>query len=164
MPEPARSGLVTAANPFQAELHLHAKPSRLLLGFIASSHLLAGVAVWAMPLAAGWQAGLLLAVLVSVLYYGGLHSGYLPQRSVQLAIWREFGGWELQTHSGESLPAQLCGSSFSSYYLSVLNFKTRQGRRFTLVLLPDNLDAASGQHLRRRLWLDRAASVPQQIQ
>lgn len=146
----------TTVNAFTAELVIKPVPSRWLLIFILVVHLVAGGVLLLMPLAL-WVKGMLVAVVSgSLLYNGLLHSAGLAKRWAAVVYWRETGGWELTTATGEHVPVIFCHSSFSSVFVDVLNFKTRKalgGRRFTVILLPDNSDKAQRRCLRMRLML-----------
>lgn len=160
------TGADSTENAFVAELVLKPVPSRLLLIFIVFTHLLVSVVLFSvlfsLPDTAFWLMGLLLiAVSGSLLYNLLLQGGRLPDRWAETIYWRESGGWELITATGEHLPVIFCGSSFSSVFIDVLNFKTRRAlgnRRFTVILLPDNSDASQRRYLRMRLLLVRAAA------
>jgi len=144
-------------NSFTAELVIKPVPSRWLLSFIVLVYLLAlgvlfllsGLPVWLMI-------PLVFLVLGSLVYSLLLHSGRLANRWVDTLYWRETGGWELVTGTGEHLPVIFCESSFSSVFVDVLNVRTRAalgGQRFTVILLGDNSDQELRRCLRVRLGL-----------
>ncbi|PIE01795.1 MAG: hypothetical protein CSA79_00320 [Thiothrix nivea] len=148
---------MSVANPFTVELVLKPLPSRWLLGFVAVIHFGTLVVLWFLPGLSLWVALLLsVAIVGSLLFHLLLHSGCLPKRWVATLYWRQSGGWELTTASGEHLPVIFSDSSFSSVLVDVLNFTTRPAlgrRRFTVILLPDNSDARQRRYLRMRLHI-----------
>ncbi len=154
--------IAATGNPFTTELVFKPVPSRYLLAFIFLLHIPVSVVLFALPGLPLWIAGLLLLLVFGSLVYNLLlHSGCLPDKTVKTLYWRECGGWELTTATGEHLPVIFCDSSFSSVFIDVLNFKTRHAlgkRRFTVILLPDNSDAAQRRYLRMRLSLLRAVN------
>lgn len=150
---------MSSLNAFTAELVVKPVPSPLLLVFVVLVHLSALLVLFSLSALAFWMTGILVAVVSGSLIYNLLlHSARLPGRWAETVYWRETGGWELTTATGEHLPVIFCGSSFSSVFMDVLNFKTRKalgGRRFTVILLPDNSDQSQRRCLRMRLSLIR---------
>lgn len=146
-------------NSFTAELVIKPVPSRFLLGFVLFIHLLALGVLPALPGLVFWVMLILLAAVSGSLIYNLLlYNARLPEKWVETVYWRETGGWELTTATGEHLPVIFCGSSFSSVFIDVLNFRTRRalgGRRFSVILLPDNSDHSQRRCLRMRLSLIR---------
>ena len=111
--------------------------------------MLPGIALWVQGLV-----GLLItASLSNTLYF---YLGFHPEKQVATLYWREFGGWEITTRGGKHLPVILSDTSYSSLYLSVLNYKARKalgGQRYTVILLPDNCNAITRRYLRMRMKL-----------
>lgn len=94
-----------------------------------------------------------LLIVTSAAYYWAKYNGYWPSRSVQALKWREFGGWELYSADGKRHVMQLLDNSYTSAFVTILNFKTLQGRRFSVILTPDLLPIKQARHLKRRLLL-----------
>ncbi|MEZ5535777.1 MAG: protein YgfX [Thiolinea sp.] len=155
--------MIRGDNPFTAELVFKPVPSRLLLVFILLIHVLTLILMAVLPGLPWWAKGLLIvAILASLVFQWILHSDRLAKRRVETLYWRESGGWELSTAAGEHLPVIFCGSSFSSVFVDVLNFRTRPAlgrRRFTVILLPDNSDPVQRRYLRMRLGLWRETEL-----
>lgn len=92
---------VSTVNPFVAEWVIKPLPSRLLLGFVALTHLLALCVLLLLPGLVFWVVVVLAAaVLGSLVYQWLLHSARLPARWVEFLYWRESGGWEVTTAAG----------------------------------------------------------------
>ena len=155
--------MIRGDNPFTAELVFKPVPSRLLPAFILLTHSLTIMLLAVLPGRLWWVKGLLIAaILASLIFQFLLLSGRLAKRRVETLYWRESGGWELTTAAGEHVPVIFCGSSFSSVFVDVLNFRTRPAlgrRRFTVILLPDNSDPVQRRYLRMRLGLWRETEV-----
>lgn len=74
------------------------------------------------------------------------------KRAVINLVWKECGEWLLETSKGETVAAKLLGSSFVSPCLIVLNFKARQGgRKWPVVIMPDNVDSTTFRRLSAKL-------------
>ena len=128
------------------DLAVEIRPSRLLGGFILSSHAAAVVPVAALGQRHGAFLLLLVAVLLSALAAWRRHmSG-----TVRLVLEGE-GGCLLLPNDGTARPARLLGHSRVWPHLMVLNLRLDEGGRRCLVLLPDNCDAEQRRRLRVRL-------------
>lgn len=89
-------------------------------------------------------AGFVLAVREHVLHLGaGIASAQL----------RSDGSWSLQCGDGVRAQAHLEGESVVLSWITILNFRTTDGRRRSLLLLPDNIDGNAFRRLRVRLRL-----------
>lgn len=144
------SPALSSAHTFEAELALQLKPSRLLLAFMLSIHSLVIASVGLMPLAWFWKLILIIAILL-VGFYEWRGQPSLGSQAFKRLIWREAGGWELETAQGKLQAAKLT-QHFSTRALTLLHLQA-QGKTWVVILLPDNLDTVSGQLLRRRLRL-----------
>ena len=141
-------------NPFVAELVLTPGPSNLLTTLVLLLHLSAfsiPLMLDALPLWLRWS--LLLAIPASLVWNLLRCRQRLPHQQVHQLYWREFGGWEMVRGDGRRFPVRLCGSSFSTLNISILNFRTRSGRPYCCWVLPDNVPLQQRQHLRRRMKL-----------
>jgi hypothetical protein len=135
---------------FTAPIRLRPKGSALLATGIAFSHTGALVIVallpwpaWARLSAAMLLSGSLLWSLVwHVLHRGG---------AVSEALLRGDGSWTVRAGHAEPVSATLANDSVVSPYLTVLVFKLADGRRRSLLLLPDNVEPETFQRLRVRL-------------
>ena len=133
-------------------LLLRPRPSRLLLAYLALSHLLGALVVVALPLS--WPQRLGLGALVGISVCWGALTHVWPRApwAVREALWGE-DGWELLLGTGTRVQARLAPSSFVGTRLLVLNFRGPPWRRPSLVLLSDGLDADTLRRLRARLRL-----------
>lgn len=140
----------SSAQHFEAELVLDLKPSNLLLGFMLVTHSLVIVSVCLMPLAWFWKLALIL--LIGLLGVYEWHSQpSLGSKTFKGLIWRETGGWEVETAQGQWQAAKLT-QHFSTLFITILHLQI-QGKTWVVILLPDNLSVHNGQLLRRRLKL-----------
>lgn len=140
----------SSAQPFEAELVLDLKPSNLLLSFMLVTHSLVIFSVCLMPLAWFWKLPLIL--LIGLLGFYEWHSQpSLDSKAFKSLIWRETGGWEVETAQGQWQAAKLI-QHFSTLLITILHLQV-QGKIWVVILLPDNLATNQGQLLRRRLKL-----------
>ena len=140
----------SSAQPFEAELVLDLKPSNLLLSFILVTHSLLLAIVCLMPLAWFWKLALILLIgLLGVYEWRSQPS--LGSKTFKSLIWRETGGWEVETAQGQWYAAKLA-QHFSILFITILHLQI-QGKTWVVILLPDNLATNQGQLLRRRLKL-----------
>ena len=140
----------SSAQPFEAELMLDLKSSNLLLSFMLVTHSLVLASVCLMPLAWFWKLALILLIGLFG-FYEWRSQPSLGCKAFKGLIWRETGGWELETTQGQWQAAKL-NQHFSSLLITILHLQI-QGKTWVLILVPDNLAASQGQLLRRRLKL-----------
>lgn len=141
---------VSSAEIFEAELVLPMKTSRLLQILTLALHLIVITSVYLMPLAWFWQLSLIVGIVAMGFYEWRLQPS-LAYTGLTKIIWRESGGWELETSQAQLKAAKLT-QNFCTYLLIILHLQT-QKRTWVVILLPDNLDTIKGQLLRRRLKL-----------
>ena len=145
--------LIVSATPpasFSAPIHLRAGASRRLALGILLIHV--GTAAIAMTVALpGWfklaLGGALLMSLAWSWYWHILHRG----DAVTEAVLYTDGTWLVTTAGRGTIPAVLASDSFAQPWLTALLFTFEDGRRRTLLLLPDNTDADAFRRLRVRL-------------
>lgn len=142
--------VLSSAQTFEAELVLPLKPSLLLQTFLLALHILIIASVCFMPLAWVWKLGLILGILL-VGFYEWRKQPSLGYSGFKQLIWRESGGWELETAQGKFAAIQLT-QHFNSSLLTILHVQV-QAKVWVVLLLPDNLDPVSRQLLHRRLKL-----------
>jgi hypothetical protein len=135
---------------FTAPIRLRPRGSALLAAGIAFSHTGALVTVALLPWPA-WArvsaAMLLSGSLLWSLAWHVLHRG----DAVTEAILQGDGSWTVRAGHAEPVSATLANDSVVSPYLTVLVFKLADGRRRSLLLLPDNVEPETFQRLRVRL-------------
>jgi toxin CptA len=123
--------------------------ARLAIGLVVTH---AGAAAIAALLAWPIWARVLLVIFVSSsllwsLAWHVLHRGDAAMEAVLQAD----GSWILETGQVEARPATLAADSLVTPQLTVLVFRLADGRRRSLLLLPDNIDPDSFRRLRVRL-------------
>ena len=138
------------AQSFEAELSLTLKPSNFLLSIMLLTHSLVLVSVGFMPIAWFWKLALSLLIVLLGLHEWRLQPS-LGSKTFKSLIWRETGGWELETAQGQWQAAKLT-QHFSSLRITILHLHI-QDKTWVVILLPDNLATNQGQLLRRRLKL-----------
>ena len=131
----------------QLPLRLQLKPSRSYFVFLASGHILAGVAVCLLPVPGMLRAGILLLLALLLLRIWNATSRYLPS-----LLLRRDGKLELQTYGGEPVSADVSNETLIWAWLVVLHLRTDTGRLKPLVLFADSLTGPDA-HRQLRLWL-----------
>ncbi|WP_407896836.1 protein YgfX [Ferrigenium sp. UT5] len=132
-------------------------PSRILTCFLVLSAIVCLCAICCLPWAAGWKAagvaGLLVVAGFSLMRDAWLR---LPQSCVafELTAPRRLS---LVPLAGDPVAGVISDSSFVSPYLTLINIRTDTGRRRSLVIMPDSLQAEDYRRLRVRLrWSTQA--------
>ena len=64
--------------------------------------------------------------------------------------WQQNGHWVI-ARDHQLMPAKLCDSSVITSFCSILNFKFENGRRQSVLIFKDNIDAESFRRLRVRV-------------
>lgn len=127
-------------------LRLQLKPSRAYFLFLASGHILAGVAVCLFPLPILLRAGIVVVLALLMLRQWHVASRRLPSLTL-----RSDGKLELQ-QGAELLFADVGSDTVVWPWLVVLHLQPEEGRQSPLVLFPDGL-AGTDDHRRLRVWL-----------
>lgn len=138
---------------FAAPLRIKLRRSRLLTGFILTTHggavvlLLISLPIWAgLLLSTGVIASLVLTLNRHVLMRG-------PQAFTELN-WDSEGNWTLIDLDGKTHRARLLGSTYVYVSLVILNFEVNRRNR-SVILLPDAIDKETLRRLRVRLNIER---------
>jgi hypothetical protein len=135
---------------FTGPIRLRPTGSALLATGIAFSHTGALIIVALLPWPAWTRvsaAMLLSGSLLWSLAWHVLHRGDAVTEALLLGD----GSWTVRAGHAEPVSATLAHDSVVSPYLTVLVFKLVDGRRRSLLLLPDNVEPATFQRLRVRL-------------
>jgi len=128
-------------------LRLQLKPSRSFLMFLASGHILAGVAVCLFPFPTLLRAGLLLILLVLLIRQWHVASRRLPE-----LLLRRDGKVEVLRSAEDALVATVGADTVVWPCLVVLHLQGDAKILRPLILLPDSLTQADA-HRQLRLWL-----------
>lgn len=130
--------------------------SRGLLLFLLVVHLLAVVALMAVPLGAWPRAGLTLIVGLSLGYHVWASVLQKAPWSVREAILSE-QGWRLHFQSGDSRSGTLLPSTLMTVSLVILNFRVGWWRRHSMLLTPEVVTPDLLRRVRARLRLEQGA-------
>jgi toxin CptA len=123
------------------------RPSRSMQAAVVAVALLASLAVFASGIAA-WAKALFVPL---VLAYAAFVLYRLRRPAIRRCAWHADGQWRVRDSSGNDFAATLRHASVRAW-LIVLQLQVPPSRRpVTLVLLPDNCDAATRRCLRVRL-------------
>ena len=145
---------------FETPLVLEPRPSKYLAIYLITAHLLA-LSALLLPMTISVYIKLVLAAgLISSLVYA-FHFYVLGDDTVsplKLTLHSD-GEWLINYRNGDMHYAQLLPSSYVSRWLTVLRFKTHQGKLLRFVFLPDSFDADSWRFLRVRLTYSDAARL-----
>ena len=128
-------------------LRLQLQPSRCYLVFLASGHILTGVAVCLLPLPPLMRVGLV--ALLGLLFVRQWRAG---SRNLPGLLLRRDSQLELIEAGGDATVAEVGDDTVVWPWLVVLHLRTESGRRAALVLFPDGL-AGGDAHRQLRLWL-----------
>ena len=149
---------VVSQNGFTATLDLTPKASMRAFSLIFVLHV---VLLALVPFA--MQPGPMLFVMLGLISLSWLglrrHPAFgFGNKAIVHLIWHAEGGWTLYDGAGRSSSAELLGSSYVHVHLLVLNFRLKNGRRRTRILLGDELDAELMRRLRARLLVEKPAA------
>ena len=131
----------------QLPLRLQLKPSRSYFVFLASGHILAGVAVCLLPLP-----GLLRLGLVALLGLLLLRQWHSVSRVLPSLLLRRDGKVELQNGTAAPVLSGVGKSTVIWSWLVVLHLQPEDGPVRRLILFPDGL-VGRDAHRQLRLWL-----------
>ena len=137
-------------NKFEMPLDLALKPSRILLYcfyFLILLSLLSILLSTALPIIVR------LALFSGVCFYAYALYSRLAVAEVTALSLKADNSWELRTHRGEQVTAELYGECIVTYFLLWLNFKTPGGEKYHLLLLRDSTGQEALRLLRARLRL-----------
>jgi len=118
---------------------------------MVASHVLAAVVVGFMPALPLWGKGLLLVLIaVSLRYNWRLHISRVAPNAVQEVRFYQVDNALLRTASAGFF-ARLDDSSFLHPWLCVLNWRTLNGKLYSLILMPDSVPSDVLRQLRVRV-------------
>lgn len=138
-----------------AVLRLSLRASSRLAALLFLVHAGALTLMFTLPLAPAIM--LLLAGAISVSLVWSLGAALLKRRAIVELIWDAMGEWTLRDAAGGELQARLVPGAYVHPQLVILSFvpvgqrRRWHGRRHTVILLNDMLDAGSLRRLRVRL-------------
>ena len=131
---------------------INLRPSRILVAILVFAHAaaIAMVVLAGLPL---WLALLAIMALAASLVYDVRQTAMLraPDAVSAFEITAD-DKFSIQTRRGEWLECELLGSTYVTYFLTILNLKAiDSGKNKRAVILPDSLDAEDFRKL--RVWL-----------
>ncbi|WP_093067826.1 protein YgfX [Thiothrix caldifontis] len=135
----------------QPPLYLQPGASRRLAVFILASHLLTAVVVGLMPALPWWGKGFLLVLIVmSLRYYWRLHISRVAPNAVQEVRFYQVDNALVRTASAGFF-ARLDDSSFLHPWVCVLNWRTLNGKLYSLIVMSDSVPPDVLRQLRVRV-------------
>jgi hypothetical protein len=141
----------------QPPLRLTPYYSNQLAGYLLATHLIALLTIIAVVRPWWFAIWLVVVTLFSLIHSYRRHLQYRGKNTVRSVEINGQNEWRIQQADGVEVTAQLQSNSYIHPRLSVLNFRNEQGRRQSLVLLPDGIDAATFRRLRVRLKMQQQA-------
>ena len=133
-------------------LKINLRPSRILVAILVFAHAaaIAMVVLAGLPL---WLALVAIAALVASLVYAVWQTALLrAQDAVRALEITADDKFSIQTRRGERLECEVLGSTYVTFFLTILNLKAlNSGGNKRAVILPDSLDAEDFRKL--RVWL-----------
>jgi toxin CptA len=145
---------MTSSEKFAVPFRINLKTSFILNGALLLMYLGAAYWLWVFDLNLAIKLALLAALMVGFIYHTRRYLLKTGKRSVANLVWLEQDHWQLETTRGETVDANLLGSSFVNPWLVVLNFKPETGgRMWPVVILPDSVDSTTFRRLSVKLRL-----------
>ncbi len=135
------------STPSVRSLRFKLQRSRTFLVAIVFVHALAAVASFCNTLPLWLQMLLFGAVALSLFILLRRYIFLDPVDAMEVA-WREEEGWRLRYGTRDAVPVRLLGTSVVTTMITILHFKTEQGKRHEVVVFRDALDAESYRVLR----------------
>lgn len=109
-----------------------------------------------LPVHEGWRAALGVIIVLSAWHSISLHALRRLDRAVVHLTWDHEDRWFARRRDGQVEQVRLLGDSLLLPALVVLNFKSPNRRRFSVVLIEDCLPAERFRQLRVRLRISSA--------
>ncbi|NIR62138.1 MAG: hypothetical protein GWO02_22985 [Gammaproteobacteria bacterium] len=137
---------------YATPLVIEPRRSTRLAVYVIGAHTAAAAAVW---WTAFWPLALGLDALIVTAGYGAWrrHVARTAGGAVRRLVWRD-DHWVVDTVDGRARTAQLCPETYVSRALVVLNLRTGDRQRVSLVLPADGLDPTTFRRLRARLRIE----------
>lgn len=140
-----------SSKSFLPAIDLRLRPSRYLAVFLFVTHGAALAALAAVSTSYVVAALLAGGIITSFVYYFRRHIQLRGARAVRRAVWTEEGDWLLTTAAAQTRTVRLLPGAYVAEKLVVLPFQDDAKRRYTVILLPDNVDARTFRQLKVRL-------------
>ena len=135
-----------SATPLQLKL----QPSRLLTTFIISTHVLTFSVLWLLPVHALFILLFLPLLIASI--YRSLKKHVFERHRIHEVICDSDSDWKLFIGGSREVYADLQANSYRHPFISILNFKTEDRKKYSVILLPDSVDKESFRKLRVLLF------------
>lgn len=145
---------MTSSAKFAVPFRIILKTSFFLNSAILFMYLGAFYWLWAFDLNVWLKLIVLAALMIGLINHTGQYLFKKTKRAVTQLVWQDQDLWLLNTATGETIMAELSGSSFVNPWLIVLNFKPEQGgRMLSVVIMPDSVDSTTFRRLSVKLRL-----------
>ncbi len=139
-----------SSRQYAPPLRIKLQSSHLLSTFIISSHILTFSVLWFLPVHSVFIL-LSLPVLIASTYRS-LKKHTFEKHRIHEVIHDSDGDWKLFIGGKKEVYADLQADSYRHPFISILNFKTEDKEKHTVILLPDNVDRESFRQLRVLLF------------
>ena len=144
-----------SSTSFEAPLRLKPSVSFLLTAILVVVYFGAATIVFIVPIPVVFSFPLAVIALVSGVYVIRRHALLTSRNSIILAIMESDRGWLVRQKNGEEHRVSLMKDTFMSLPLIVLNFKTAEKKRFSMILVRGMLTDEVFRQLRVRLRLSK---------
>ncbi len=135
------------STPSVRSLRFTLERSRAFLAAIVFVHALAAAASFSNALPLWAQMLLFSSVALSLIIILKRYIFCDPADAIEVA-WRQDDGWRLRYGARDAVPVRLLGTSVATTMVTILHFKTEQGKRHEVVVFRDVLDAERYRLLR----------------
>ena len=140
------------SSSYDAPLVISVRTSRWLLLLLIFSHVIVAFLIVTLVTISLWlQLIILILISLSFIYYYQLHISRHLKKSVLSVRQHRYRGWFIISNRNEELAVDLQGSSYSSPWLVILNFKHEVSGNYTVIIPSDAVSAALHRQLRVRL-------------
>ena len=141
-----------SSRQYAPPLRIKLQPSQFLGIFIISSHILTFSVLWVLPIPSVFI--LLISPMFILSAYKKLEQhGLLGSKNrIQEVIHDSDGDWKLVWSDNREDYAGVQSDSYRHPFISVLNFKTEDNEKCSVILLPDSVDKESFRRLRVLLF------------
>lgn len=149
-----------SSNPYKQVLEFKPQASRQLLLLMIIMHSAAGLIVlFLLNLPMVQQALLLLIISLAGYFSYRLHYQKTLNASIIAIRLNAENQWSITLAKQAPLSVVLLDSSLLSHYLMILNFKAETGKRYSIILAQDTIEAQLARQIRARIKVMSASSL-----
>ena len=141
-----------SSTKYASPLTIEVRRSRQLLALLLFAHIGALLLIWALSISLWLILLIALLIVTSLLYSVKRHYLRNSHNAIVHAVWDADENWHLSLANGSTVIARLLPDTYIHPWLVVLNFVSQNpSKKYSLLLLPDSLDASTLRRLRVRL-------------